>query len=276
MHHWAHLGRRNCDPWWENETAWHRNWKNRFPEHCREICHTAPDGEIHIADIKTPTGIVIEVQHSGMTDAERLSRESFYGNLVWVVDGSAFRENFDILCMLPDPTSEIAQDVVWWKATRRAEAYFWRPSENPEATNAANSTMVRIHSVREIEEDISRAYRGHCQYRWVRPRKMWLETMSPVYIDFGGDVLAKLETYDRYGLLCIRFVSKERFVHDAMFEESAQAIATRFANAESAEQEIRQLALTAPPRALSLSPVEETIPSLDHSPSINVDDDIPF
>jgi hypothetical protein len=100
--------------------------------------------------------------------------------------------------------------------------------------------------------------------------------MSPVYIDFGGDVLAKLETYDRYGLLCIRFVSKERFVHDAMFEESAQAIATRFANAESAEQEIRQLALTAPPRALSLSPVEETIPSLDHSPSINVDDDIPF
>ena len=91
MHHWAHFGRRNCDPWWENETPWHREWKNRFPEQCREITHIAPDGEIHRADIKTPSGIVVEVQHSAMTDAERLSREAFYGNLVWVIDGRLSR-----------------------------------------------------------------------------------------------------------------------------------------------------------------------------------------
>jgi hypothetical protein len=69
MHHWAHAGRRNCDPWWENETPWHREWKNLFPEDCREVSHTAPDGEVHRADIKTPAGIVIEVQHSNMTDS---------------------------------------------------------------------------------------------------------------------------------------------------------------------------------------------------------------
>jgi competence protein CoiA len=74
---WAHAGWRNCDPWWENETPRHREWKSLFPDHCREITHTAHDGEIHRADIKTPTGIYIEVQHSSMTDAERLSRESF-------------------------------------------------------------------------------------------------------------------------------------------------------------------------------------------------------
>lgn len=28
VNHWAHNGRRNCDPWWENETPWHREWKN--------------------------------------------------------------------------------------------------------------------------------------------------------------------------------------------------------------------------------------------------------
>ncbi|QBY00516.1 hypothetical protein E2K80_07005 [Rhodophyticola sp. CCM32] len=28
--HWAHRGRRHCDHWWENETEWHRDWKNRF------------------------------------------------------------------------------------------------------------------------------------------------------------------------------------------------------------------------------------------------------
>lgn len=77
LHHWAHAGRRNCDPCWENETEWHREWKNLFPEACREISHTAPDGEIHRADIMTATGIYIEVQHSAMTDAERISREAF-------------------------------------------------------------------------------------------------------------------------------------------------------------------------------------------------------
>jgi hypothetical protein len=118
MHHWAHQGRRNCDPWWENETPWHRAWKSLFPESCREISHVAPDGEIHRADIKTPTGIYVEVQHSAMTDAERLSREAFYGNLVWVIDGSAFKQNFDIFHLLPDPESEVAQDVIWCKAQR--------------------------------------------------------------------------------------------------------------------------------------------------------------
>ena len=28
--HWAHKGRRHCDHWWENETEWHRDWKNLF------------------------------------------------------------------------------------------------------------------------------------------------------------------------------------------------------------------------------------------------------
>lgn len=84
MHHWAHHRIRDCDPWWENETAWHREWKNKFPLECREVSHVAEDGEIHRADIKTPTGIVIEIQHSSMTDAERISREEFYQNLVWV------------------------------------------------------------------------------------------------------------------------------------------------------------------------------------------------
>ena len=28
IHHWAHQNIKECDPWWENETLWHRNWKN--------------------------------------------------------------------------------------------------------------------------------------------------------------------------------------------------------------------------------------------------------
>lgn len=103
VHHWAHASRRDCDPWWENETNWHRQWKNYFPKECREVSHTALNGEIHRADIKTPTGIVIEVQHWLMTDEERESREAFYKNLLWILDGSSFTSRFHLGCMLPDP-----------------------------------------------------------------------------------------------------------------------------------------------------------------------------
>ncbi|CDX53911.1 competence protein CoiA [Mesorhizobium atlanticum] len=235
LHHWAHFGRRNCDPWWENETQWHRDWKNLFPELSREISHVAPSGEIHRADIKTPTGIVIEVQHSALTDAERISREHFYGNLVWVVDGRAFRQNFDIYHLLPDPASDVAQDVVWSKAERHMNGanagMFFRWSEylaeRPGATKAEVKSG-RIHSIREIEDEVHRTYCGHHQFDWVRPRRTWLDAACPVYIDFGEDYLVKLETYDESGLPCVRRVAKRKFVHDVMVETSADAIARRF------------------------------------------------
>jgi competence protein CoiA len=88
IHHWAHLQRQNCDPWWENETEWHREWKRAFPEHCREVSVVSDDGEKrHRADVKTEVGRVIEFQHSPIKLEERRAREAFYKDMVWVVDG---------------------------------------------------------------------------------------------------------------------------------------------------------------------------------------------
>lgn len=91
--HWAHKGRRNCDPWWENETDWHRTWKGRFPVEWQEVIHKADDGERHIADIKTDQGWVIEFQHSHLKSEERRSRDAFYQKLVWVVDGTRLKRD---------------------------------------------------------------------------------------------------------------------------------------------------------------------------------------
>lgn len=86
--HWAHKSRERCDPWWENETAWHLAWKDEFPDEWQEVVHTDDStGERHIADVRTDTGLVIEFQHSRLSETERRSREAFYGNLIWVVDG---------------------------------------------------------------------------------------------------------------------------------------------------------------------------------------------
>jgi aspartate carbamoyltransferase catalytic subunit len=152
MHHWAHASRPDCDPWWENETQWHRDWKTLFPEDCREIHHVAPDGEINRADIKTRTGIYIEVQHSAMSDAERIAREEFYQNLVWIIDGREFRQNFDIYHMLPDPNSELAQDLVWEKATRPMQGatrgLFFRVSTNQKLIQERPRKLCAAESLR--------------------------------------------------------------------------------------------------------------------------------
>ena len=88
VRHWAHKGRRLCDQWWENETEWHRAWKDEFPVEWQEIVHHAKDGERHISDVKTGDGWVIEFQHSHIEPEERRSREAFYESLIWVVDAT--------------------------------------------------------------------------------------------------------------------------------------------------------------------------------------------
>ena len=86
--HWAHQGKRVRDPWWENETEWHRNRKGQFPAHWQEVVQHAATGEKHIADVKTDRGWVIEFQYSYLKPEERRSRDNFYPKLIWVVNGT--------------------------------------------------------------------------------------------------------------------------------------------------------------------------------------------
>lgn len=98
IHHWAHWRRQNCDPWWENETEWHRAWKRQFPPHWREVSVESRHGERHRADVKTDSGCVIEIQHSSIKLDERRIREEFYNNMLWVIDGlrlPSFWQSFD-------------------------------------------------------------------------------------------------------------------------------------------------------------------------------------
>ncbi len=93
--HWAHRGIRDCDSWAESETEWHRAWKNRFPTEFQEfIQHDETSGERHIADVRTAHGLVLEFQHSHIDPDERTARERFYGNMVWIVDGTRLQRDY--------------------------------------------------------------------------------------------------------------------------------------------------------------------------------------
>ena len=90
--HWRHKSS-DCDSWSENEGPWHLSWKENFDIRFREICLIDEiSGEKHRADIlcnpETPESTVLELQHSNISEEERISRESFYSQknkMFWLV-----------------------------------------------------------------------------------------------------------------------------------------------------------------------------------------------
>ncbi|OPC33066.1 competence protein CoiA [Elizabethkingia anophelis] len=96
IHHWAHKSKKICIGFREKETEWHRSWKNRFKDEWQEVRkQNTLTGEIHIVDICTDTGYVIEFQHSFINPTERKSREDFNENMIWIVDGNRLKTDYD-------------------------------------------------------------------------------------------------------------------------------------------------------------------------------------
>ena len=136
VHHWAHKSKLECDPWWENETEWHRNWKMLFPESWQEVVHRAADtGEFHRADVKTDKHWVLEFQYSAIDPVERISRNDFYGQLVWIVTGQRrkreplqFFQALKLVKPIEDPVFKKAYDVV---SERSALLRDWSNDKTP-------------------------------------------------------------------------------------------------------------------------------------------------
>ncbi|MEZ0324852.1 MAG: competence protein CoiA [Fimbriimonas sp.] len=95
VHHWAHEAGYDCDAWYEPETEWHRTWKNLFPT---DQCEVAM-GE-HRADIRTPKGLVIELQNSAIAPEEIEIREHFYRNMIWIVNAEKFAGSFFLMKLM--------------------------------------------------------------------------------------------------------------------------------------------------------------------------------
>lgn len=93
VNHWAHKSKCQCDHWWENETEWHRKWKNHFPVECQENRFQDANGEWHIADVKTSQGWVLEFQNSPISIQERDSRITFYKRIIWIVNGTRLKRD---------------------------------------------------------------------------------------------------------------------------------------------------------------------------------------
>lgn len=226
--HWAHKSKKDCDPWWENETEWHRGWKEKFPEKFREIVHRCEvTGEKHRADIKSDKGIILEIQNSPISLEELRSRESFYKNLIWIVNAEKFKSRFTVFsgALLPNPQSKKFDDIVFIPTKNHSSCtMFYRKSKGHHPATGEGSRMVELHSTREIQKEMNQHYIGHHSFYWQRPHVAWLEAKCPVFLDFGTDILWRIEKY-RDQFLCVRVVKKEKVISDIIGEAYIQNVA---------------------------------------------------
>jgi hypothetical protein len=87
-HHYAH-DKSECSVKRDSDgkTSWHLLFQNiAKSEHLERIIKK--DNTTHIADIIDTNGVVIEIQHSQLSHNNISDRETFYGSMIWVLDGT--------------------------------------------------------------------------------------------------------------------------------------------------------------------------------------------
>lgn len=219
--HWAHV-ERECDHFSEPMTAWHKAWQETVPENCREVV-IGP----HRADILSPLGVVVELQHSSISVDEIREREEFYGQMVWVFDvrdatnadaiAEAKRTNalrqqrYDQLYMDHDNCEECLQRA------QTTLAHGWYPRVSW-VSGAQQLVMFRstfdglsdqhinkmLHSeglvYREppIRLAVGKKTRpdGSVMFWWKHPRKSLAACQRTVYLDLGQERLLRMNHID--------------------------------------------------------------------------------
>ncbi|MDU8619138.1 competence protein CoiA family protein [Pseudomonas syringae] len=125
--HWRHE-KGDCDSWSEPEGPWHLAWKALFhPEFCEVFLRDQTSQEIHRADVLCPgpdgKGVVLELQHSSISEEEREARETFYKlehRMFWLLNmdkTSSLSFNFGISIDFNDAKSVMLHDRKFYPMT---------------------------------------------------------------------------------------------------------------------------------------------------------------
>jgi competence CoiA-like predicted nuclease len=193
--HWSHKTL-DCDPWYEPESEWHRNWKNLFPDDWQEV--TIGN---HRADIKTPHGVV-EFQASSISSTEVQEREDFYRKMIWVVKADTFnlepqlssiaRSFFDRF-RYPYLSHPMEKELGSGNLFDLLAKESYEEKEKLMSTEEYNAITKEVDASREIlriknEAARNKAWLKDPMYQWRWPRTTWGFAKKKIYLDLGDQL----------------------------------------------------------------------------------------
>lgn len=172
-------------PAYLSETPWHRNWKKAFPPAFREVSFTdTVYGQLHRADVHTPCGTTLEFQNSPICLEELESREAFYKNLIWVLNGKKFK-GFRILKALPDVDHPHLADFEFCHTDHLSMI---RKSEL--LTGRGKPKVLNFYHPELKALPLTSFYYSFC---WKNPHRVWYQAKRPIIVDLGGHFLYQLK-----------------------------------------------------------------------------------
>ena len=198
IHHWRHIDLEKCDFWKENETEWHRQWKEHFPIEWQEVV-VKRDGQIHRADIKTNSNLVVEFQNSSISSGEVKQRERFYGNMIWLINAIEFKENFQLWSLVKYQLKSLEDNYLSYY-------YSYSDSDSPEVEmqkelisdvkskiSSNNYEIDKINSnlkeIKELKGSLKKTTKqfinGH--YRYFSPMKDFKSDSKDLYKDLKNE-----------------------------------------------------------------------------------------
>ena len=222
QYHWRHLNLTQCDLWYENETKWHRDWKNYFDSSYQEVVkHDSKTGEKHIADIYNPKKeVVIELQHSPIKPNEIRAREQFYNRMIWVIDligvdknlsfiNDKFNLEYQLTKMRQNPTEKIEVPDSF------------AISEIEKEMNALSSILrlpdkdENMDYLRALEDEYKKLCKlpNHYLMLWKYRHKYWEASSKHKFIDIGTNTLYELVARVQFGnAYIVKAHDKNKFI----------------------------------------------------------------
>lgn len=245
--HWAHERKSVCDGWnYEPKTDWHIKWQNHFLEDQTEV-YIYGNNEYHRADILTNKGLVIEIQNSPISPEDIYLRESFYGDMIWIINSKEFKHNLRFKNFAFDTGSEIwfrwvyqypsnsefdfsiiiPDDDIWNNVVNAVNHCEFIKDFNEEKGiehwvirkgiyyklpsdiyNAFTSFLLDQKLICNLDE--SKIYKTN--FKWLHLRKIWTSASSPIFIDLNNGFLFYIKTLYENGNGYGMIVSKQYFL----------------------------------------------------------------
>lgn len=143
--HWRHIEIQNCDSWNEGETEWHREWKNEFPDDWQEVI-IEKNSEKHIADIRTPNNLVLELQNSSISSTTIKIRENFYGKMIWLINANKFKDNFRI--------SSVVNSQLRYLDNNHRNLMYYEPEDSFELKDVTDELKDIEYDLRNLDYEI--------------------------------------------------------------------------------------------------------------------------
>ena len=246
--HFAHI-QKDCGYFeYKGMSKWHLDWQSNFPQAQREVIKKCQEtGEKHIADTVNARGTVIEFQNSSISLKEKLSRDSFYDEIIWVVNAEEFKDRIKLVRAVTlsfkenkrrirelqsaysSPVSDYnissvirkTEDVI--KAAQQQYNYLKDGTcdslsmsliglENflNDYKDLAESIQYdRNRLIENYENEIKQnGYENYYRLEWIHPRKIWYDSKTPIFFDLNNGLMILWHNYKAHRITKTKFLEK--------------------------------------------------------------------